>query len=248
MNFSDLRANNPKLYFDGICRGNIPLSDLSPLEPGASSSSPFIEGFLGGPHPPENYAFDYKTNSFPSGVTGSYPKPWLSAAQRLNNASYSFQAGPYARFVKFYSGDSNIPETCLEGQSGGKCGNSGGGGIWGRIGASTQGGTAAFFPQDWYNQNEGTYNAAYWSNYFNLTGNGSWLSKKKWWESTSKATVIIPTSFAPYAFAEIEVAYASPQFDDPEYYRGLDLAIYNDLSLDLLVAMVSIAAVARWVF
>lgn len=247
MNFSDLREHNPKLYFDGICRGNISLSSLSPLEPGASSSSPFIEGFLGGPHPPENYTFNYK-ESFPSGAAGSYPKPWLSAAQRLNNASYSFQAGPYARLVKFKIGDYGLDETCAEGQLEGKCGTSGGGGIWGRVGASSNGGEIKFFPQDWYNQNEGTYNAAYWSNYFNLTGNGSWLSKKKWWESTSKATVIIPTSFAPYAFAEIEVAYASPQFDDPEYYRGLDLAIYNDLSLDLLVAMVSIAAVARWVF
>jgi hypothetical protein len=249
MNFADLKEYNPKLYFDGICRGKIPLSNLNPLSPGNPSSPPFIEGILGGPKPPENYSFDYSGNNIPIGPSGTYPKPWRSAAQFIQDGSYGSQIGPYARFVKFADNDLLIPDTCVSGQKSGKCGSSGGGGIWGRVGLGAGGDVLAFYAQDWYNQSEGTYNAAYWSNHFNLTGNAAWQSKKSWWESCSKATIIIETGFDPYRPAEIEVAYASPQFNDPEYYQGLDLASYPDYSLDLtlLTVMVSVAALARWV-
>lgn len=248
MNFADLREHNPKLYFDGICRGKIPLSNLSPLSPGSPSQNPLIESFLGGPKPPENYTFNYKA-TIPLGPSGTYPKPWRSASQFLQDGSYGSQIGPYARFVKFVDNDLLIPDTCVGGQKSGKCGSSGGGGIWGRLGVAIGGGSVAFYAQDWYNQSEGTYNAAYWSDYFSLTGNAAWQSKQSWWASCSKATIIIETAFPPYRSAEIEVAYASPQFDDPEYFRGLDLAAYPDYSLDLslLTVMISVAAITRWV-
>jgi len=245
MEYLDLGLYNPKLYLDGICRGKIPLSNLFPLSPGNPSSPPIIEGILGGPHPPENYSFDYKqTASIPLGPSGAYPKPWLSASQRLQNVANGSLIGPYARLVKYADNNPLIPDTCTSGQKSGKCGSSGGGGIWGRLGLGA--GVLTFYPQDWYNQSEGTYNAAYWSNQFGLTGNAAWQTKKNWWASTSKATIIAQTSFLPYEDVEVEVAYASPQFDDPEYFRGLDLGVYNDFSLDLLVVMVGIAASLRW--
>lgn len=245
MNFSDVKQHNPKLYLDGICRSKIPLSDIFPLSPGNPSSPPIIEGILGGPHPPENYSFDYKS-SIPIGPGGAYPKPWLSAAQRLQNVSYGSQIGPYARLVKYADNNILIPNTCTSSQKSGKCGSSGGGGIWGRIGVGLGGEGVGFYPQDWYNQSEGTYNSEYWSDYFNLTGNARWQNKKKWWASTSKATILAEATFDPFGTVEVEVAYASPQFDDPEYFKGLDLAVYNDYSLELLTAMVAIAAAVRW--
>ena len=35
-------------------------------------------------------------------------------------------------------------------------------------------------------------------------------------------------------------------FDDPEYWRGMDLATTADHSFDLLIAMVGIAVAMRW--
>jgi hypothetical protein len=246
MDLSDLKAQNPKLYFDAICRGKIPLSDIGPLTPGSISQFPLIESILGGPKPPENYTFDYKGN-IPIGPSGAYPKPWRSAGQFIQDGSYGSSIGPYARFVRFVDNQYDIPDTCVKNQNDGKCGgSSGSGGIWGRLGIGAGGNILGFRAQDWYNQNEGTYNAAYWSNYFGFSGNAAWQSKRDWWASTSKATVIAQVQFSPYANAEIEVAYGSPQFDDPEYFRGLDLSVYPDFSLELLTAMVAIAAAVRW--
>ena len=118
-----------------------------------------------------------------------------------------------------------------------KCGD-----LWGRLGIGLGDNVLTFYPQDWYNQNEGTYNTAFWNNQFGV----NWQTKKSWWSSTSRATVIAQSSFSPYQNVEVEVAYASPQFNDPEYFKGLDLGVYNDYSVELLTAMVAIAAAVRW--
>ena len=238
--FSELKEANPKLYYDGICRGKIPLSELSPLSTGNPASMPLIEGFAGGPHPPQNYTFDPKT-SIPVGSGPGYPKPWRSASQFIQDAAYGSQVGPYARFIRFVDSPS-IPDTCSDNQNNDTpCGGTGGGGVWGRIGISQGGGIYKFYPQDWYNQNEGFYNTAFWNNELNV----EWQTRKDWWASCSKAIIQLPVSFSG-VMAEVQVAYGSPQFNDPRYFKGLDLGVYNDFSFDLLIAMVALAAAVRW--
>ena len=237
----ELKLYNPKLYWDAYGRGTIPSSHAGALVWGSAVSSIFAESFLGGPHQPEYYLLNPDAAP-PLAESGQYPKPWRSAAQKLQNASYTY-VGPYAKFVGFKkcSGSGCVADTCTKSNNNKKPAE-----IWGRYGIALSGpnaGEPAFFPQDWYNPSEGTYNASYFNNQYNL--DPAWQTRKNWWKSTSKKT--ITTYFGTTGLlGEIEVAYNTPLYGTDAYFAGIDLAIYNDFSLDLLVAMVALAAAIRW--
>jgi len=244
----ELKLYNPRLYWDGVGSGKISYSEAGALAWGSAVSSPFIEGILGGPFPPEYFLLDPDANP-PTGESGQYPKPWRSYSQRLQNANYTY-VGPYAKFVGFKSCSSGgcVDDTCTEVNRKSKSKPSA---VWGRYGIALSGpnlGETAFFPQDWYNPSEGTYNANYWNTYFSEQGNPldpEWQLRKDWWGSVSKKT--ITTRFGNSGLiCEIEVAYNTPEFGTDAYFAGIDAAIYNDYSLDLLVVMVGIAALTRW--
>ena len=122
MDYQLLWKYNKRLYFDGVARGNIPFSDLSTnlsdgvLQWGNNASSPMIEGFMGGPFPPDGSSFpkpsDNSMSNIGLGESGAYPKPWRSAAQRNNQLVYT-NAGPYAVLKGFVhgSGDNEIDYT-----------------------------------------------------------------------------------------------------------------------------------------
>lgn len=119
--------------------------------------------------------------------------------------------------------------------------------IYGRLGLILSGGFSGqvgFNPQDWYNQDQGSYDNDYWSDQFELEGDGRWLSKKDWWESATKTVISV---WYGTIKVDVEVATSSKSFDTPEYYKGLDLSTYNDYSLDMLFVMVSLAAATRWI-
>lgn len=239
----ELKLYNPRLYWDGVGRGKISYSESGALVWGAAASSPFVEGFLGGPHAPEYYLLDPDATP-PTGESGQYPKPWRSAAQKLQNANYTY-VGPYASFIGFKkcTGSGCIADTCTEANKNSKVNPSS---VWGRYGIALSGpniGEPAFFPQDWYNPSEGTYNATYWNNQYSL--DPPWDTRKKWWSSVSKKT--ITTRFGNTGLlCEIQVAYNTPLFGTPEYFAGVDAAVYNDYSLELLTVMIAVAAIARW--
>ena len=249
----ELKLYNPKLYWDAYSRGNIPQSHVSSLVWGNPVTNLFAESLLGGPHSPEYNSLplptDYDTPT-QFAESGSYPKPWRSAAQKLQNAQYT-NIGPYACFVGFVECDSSgcVGDTCTETNKKDPAFKETR--IFGRWGLATSGpnsGTGAFFIQDWYSPSEGTYNAHYFNNYFSEQGNPldpEWQLRKDWWESINKVTV--ETYFGNTGLkCKIELAQSFFQFGTPEYFAGIDLAVYPDFSLDLLVAMVAIAAVARW--
>jgi hypothetical protein len=239
----ELKLYNPRLYWDGVGRGEISYSESGGLVWGSAASPPFIEGILGGPHSPEYYLLDPDAVP-PTGESGQYPKPWRSAAQKLQNANYTY-VGPYAKFVGFKkcTGSGCITNTCTEANENSKVKPSA---VWGRYGVALSGpnsGQTAFFPQDWYNPSEGTYDAEYWNTQY--SPEPLWQTRKKWWGSISRKT--ITTRFGNTGLlCEIEVAYNTPQFGTDAYFAGVDASIYNDYSLDLLVIMVGIAALTRW--
>lgn len=246
MGYSIFKSANPKLFLDGIARGIIPYSKSGCNYPvGEGQPNPTITSFLGGPYAPDGSSFNYNSPTVPTGASGSYPKPFLSFSQRTNNATNNF-LGPYARIV----GTSFLPDTCVE-----ECESfpySPGQGVWGRLGIILSGsnaGEVGFFLQDWYNFNDGTYDAAFWSEYFELTGNDSWPDKKSWWKSASKATrtvYIACSGFSSSDMVDVEFAYAAPGFDDPGYFNGPDLSGYSNLSYQMLTLMLALGSLTRW--
>jgi hypothetical protein len=245
----DFKNNNPRLFWDGVGKGKFTYAQGGALQWGNPASPPLIEGILGGPHSPEYYLYDYGSTpegGLTLGNSGQYPKPWTSSSQFITNANYGTFIGPYARFIGFTKGSGSgfVDDTCTDANN--ETSAAGVGSVWGRLGIAISGpeiGERAFFPQDWYNPSEGTFNAAYWNNWYNL--NPPWQSRKDWWASTSKAT--IDATFGNTGLkCKVEVAYNTPLFGDPEYFAGVDAAIYNDFSLDLLVVMVGVAALTRW--
>lgn len=248
MQLSTLKQENPRQYWDLVASGQLSYAEAGALSWGAPVTNLFAESLLNGPNAPDYRSITEPTNgSAPSqfAESGTYPKPWRSAAQKLQNASYT-NVGPYAALIGWSTSDEdticdfknkedNIKPTRL----------------WGRFGVATSGpnsGQGAFFPQDWYNPSEGSYNANYWNNYFAENQNPlnpEWQLRQEWWESITKKTII--TRFENTGIlCKIEVGYKFLDIGDAEYFPGLDLAVYNDFSLDLLVAMVAIAAAARW--
>ena len=116
MDYQLLWKHNRRLYFDGVARGHIPFSDISTnlggnsvLAWGNNASSPMVEGFMGGPHPPDGSSFPKPSDTSPGGIplgeSGAYPKPWRSAAQKIQQATYTM-AGPYALLKGFVHGNS----------------------------------------------------------------------------------------------------------------------------------------------
>jgi len=239
MDLNTLQSVNPQLFWSGVGNGSIPYSSApGNLTWGAAVSSTLVEGILGGPHGP-----DYQSIAVPADFaspsafaeSGRYPKPWRSAAQKLQNASYT-NVGPYAALIGV-GGES----LCCSSDDPGKISR-----VYGRWGTSTSGpniGQGAFFPQDWYNPSEGFYNATYWNDQF--SPDPEWQLRVDWWESIEKVTIqsrIANTGVE----CEIEVAISPFVFGSDEYFAGIDLGVYADFSLDLLVAMVAIAAAVRW--
>lgn len=237
--YNELEVWNPKLWADGICRGKISYSDIGALQTGSAVNNTLIEGILGGPHPPIVYGFNPNGN-VPIGASDTYPKPWRSASQRLQDGSYGSQIGPFARIVSIRNNpnfDNSCVDSCMTGDNI-SCSN----GIWGRLGLGS-GGQLAFRAQPWYDQAEGTYNAEYWNSQYSA----DWDSWKEWWANASKATVnAVWEDLYDKPEVQVEVAYDYIRTSDDDFFPGLDGKVYSDFSLDLLVAMVAIAAFVRW--
>jgi len=244
MDINALYAANPQLFWSGVGTGKIPYSSApGNLAWGNPVTNLIAESYLNGPNAP-----DYRAIAEPTGSSeptefaenGAYPKPWRSASQKLQNAVYT-NVGPYAALIGV-----DGKNLCCSASDPGKIAR-----VYGRWGLATSGPNAAegaFFPQDWYNPSEGTYDANYWNTYFAENQSPlvpEWQLRKDWWESITKVT--IKSKIANTGVdCTIEVAYKFLDIDDVEYFPGLDLATYPDYSLDLLVAMVAIAALARW--
>ena len=239
--FGDLKIWNTALWKDGVCRGEISYSEAGALTPGNIVTNPLIEGFFGAPHNPVNVAFSVNSGSVPIGPSDTYPKPWRSASQKTQDGSYGSQIGPFARLVSL---GNQIPNTCVDG-----CGSGNGGadpcslGLFGRLGIGN-GSYPGFRLQDWYNQNEGPYGAAY----YNELNGTNWHTWKQWWDGASKATIYaVWEDYPGDPLVEVEIAYDITDLGDPDWYPGQNLGLAADASFDLLVAMVAIAAAARWI-
>lgn len=242
-----IRLLNPQLFWDAVGRGSISYSEAGALSWGGPASFPLVESILGGPKPPSTLVYLNAENSSvpPLGNNGSYPKPWLSAAQFLQNANYTY-VGPYAKFVGFSvndcSGSGCIKDRCSKKNKKSKKPSA----IWGRLGYSLSGpnaGVKAFFPQDWYNPSEGTYNAAYWSDYIGIEP--PWHSRKDWWASIGKLTTTCDFGNTGLK-CDVEVAWITSDIGDDDYFAGLNGAALPDFSLELLTVMVGIAVATRW--
>ena len=255
--FADVKAKNPRLFYDGVARGKISYSEIDGIYPGNNPTT--ADTWVGGPHAPEPYSFDPDTEN-PLGASGYYPKPWLGYAQRLTNANYTYLGG-YAKMIGWADGDCSGNECeevslcCTGEESDSSKYTDGFIGIWGRLGvvqSGSQAGGLGFYPMDWQTDTDyselgylGANSAAYWNNHFDLSGNGLWQSKEDWWAACSKKVV---TRFLGNTGIKVrvQVAVGMIPFDDPEYWRGMDLATTADYSFDLLIAMVGIAVAMRW--
>ena len=246
MDVNQLYLDNPTLFWSGVGTGNIPYSEApGNLTWGANVQSLLIESFLGGPHAPDYRPISQPGTNFavPTQLaeSGAYPKPWRSAAQKTQQSSYT-NVGPYAALIGIEG-----KQLCCREDDPAKIAR-----VYGRWGYATSGpaqNQGAFFPQDWYNQDEGTFDAEYWNDYFEVNQPPGlvpeWQLRPDWWGSSEKSTIrayIANTGIE----CQIEVLYEQFDIDDPEYFPGLDLAAYPDFSFDVLVVMISVAAITRW--
>ena len=253
MILDDLKLYNPRLYWDSVARGKIPYSSAGGTT-WAVPTSPMLEGFLSGPKSPDPNSMPMPSSEYDTPTrlaeSGTYPKPFRGGQQYLNNAGTT-NLGPYAALIGFVdcTGSGCTDNSCCSDsnkEEGLKPAR-----LWGRWGVATSGpnsGQGAFFPQNWHDNDDATYNADYWVNYFGSQDppqDIDWRLKKDWWDSVNKVT--IKTYFMNSGLkCEIEVAQSTFEFGSPEYFAGIDLAVYNDYSFDLLVAMVALAAAMRW--
>ena len=244
MNYSELESANPRLFWDGVCRGSIsPSTSNGTLVTGDAAKNPTIEGFLGGPKYPEESSYNPLTTDI-IGPGSGYPKPWRSGSQFTQNASYGSAIGPYAKIVRLPAEDFiGFENTCV-GSKPPRCGGANGGGIYGRLGIG-DGEYLGFRSQDWYNQDEGTFDTAYWNN----RNSTDWLTWKKWWDGATKTTikVIWYVNSSVSVFAEVEVANDTPDIGDTDYFPGPNLNGVANASYDLLTGMVATAIAARWI-
>ena len=263
MNYSDLKFHNPKLFADGVARGLIPSSQItSTLQWGANASIPMIEGIAGGPHSPVGGQFN-PDSGIPLGISGAYPKPWMSAAQRNNQATYTY-AGPFARMLGYVTcgeGQSDysnncMAETCTPDQTTkpplANQPIGGGEGIWGRVGQIQSGsktGEAGFYPQNWHDQDPGNNDADFWNAQATppRTGNDEWTSRPEWWNECEKQTIIVYSTWDLWnQKVEVEVATGFLDFTSTSYYKGESLWGVAALSTTVLTTMVGVAAALRW--
>ena len=235
--FEELKNFNPALYWDGVCRESIPHSQAATLQVGNPVTSSFTEAFLGGPHAPVVTPFD-PTGNIPIGPSDSYPKPWRSASQKLQDASHGSLIGPFARLVR-------IPEevfelnTCCDALVK-SCGGADGG-IYGRLGIG-DGNTIGFRAQGWYSQDEGPYGTAYYNNQ-----GANWPTWKEWWHNGTKATITAIWEDMPgNPEIEVEILYEDLGPGDDGYFGGPGLSGIAPNSYDLLAAMVALAVLLRW--
>jgi len=254
MSYDKLRIANPKLFFDGIDKGFIPSSaHIGEIAIGQAASSPMIEGVMGGPHAPESYTFDPYVG-IPIGANAAYPKPWRSAAQKIQDDVYGAFIGPFAKMVGITDCSQNgtigcTNDTCSKNGPINQSFLASVPEIYGRLGILLDGGYVGeveFRPQNWYHQDQGTRDGPWWSNYFDppITGDQQWLTKKDWWAAATKTVISV---WYGTIKVDVEVATGTLSFDDDEHFPGEDLSAYNDYSLDLLFVMVSVAAATRWI-
>ena len=234
---AQLKEFNPKLFYDGVCRGKISYSEAGALQTGNTVTNLLTEDILGGPHSQENTGYNPLTTDIIGAGTG-YPKPWRSAGQKLQDQSYGSSIGPFARIV---SSTINTPpfDTCVD-----ECENTSDPcekGIFGRIGIG-DGNHLGFRAQPWYDQAEGTYNTAYWQ-----SQGANWDTWKDWWENCTKTTITCIWEDIP-GNPEIQVEVANDYLGpgDDGYFGGGDLSGLAENSYDLLVAMVALAVLIRW--
>ena len=253
MNKSDLKQQNPRLYYDMVASGKIPYSEAGALAWGAPVTNLFTEAFLLGPHAPDHRQIVKPTDfSAPTqfAESGAYPKPWRSAAQKTTNAIHTTM-GPYAALVGWIEGndlDEQVNNLCNENNKFDKIKPTK---LFGRWGIATSGptsGQAGFFLQDWYSPSEGTYDANYWNNYFDSIGAPRippWQLRTDWWESIDKTTILTYVEQTGLV-GLVQVAWRDIDFDDADYFPGLDISGIANASYDLLTVMVSLAAITRW--
>ncbi len=237
MDFNNLKNHNYELFLDGVSNGHIPVSEIGDvLEVGVGQPNEMITGFVGGPHMPEQNKLPKNLNGMSYGASGYYPKPFLSLQQRLNNGIYNY-VGAYAKLIRYKKPYTStcITENCGEDQYVDQE-------IWGRIGTIMSGlysGQMAFYVQDWYNHDDGAYDAAFWSNHSNI--DPPIPDKKQWWDQCTKATHRIRFQNDPVRdFAVVEVAIDNVSVDSDEYFKADDLTSLQDGSLQLLPIITSI--------
>jgi len=235
MNISGLKSHNYELFLDGVSDGAIPYSSVDGvLEVGPNQPNEFVTSFVGGPHLPENNPLPKNLAGTSFGASGYYSKPFLSLGQRFNNSVYS-NVGPYAKLVRYKK---QFTSTCINGE----CGKEQDGTskeIYGRVGKILSGYRAnewGFFIQDWYNHDDGNYDAAFWSERYNM--DPPIPDKKTWWDQCAKATINVYLFNDPLReLCQVEVALSNISSDDDQYFPGEDVRSLNDGSLDILTVL-----------
>ena len=236
MNSNQVKDFNPRLFWDGVCRGTLTYSEAGALPVGNPVTSPFTESFLGGPHAPVTITANPASPII--GASDSYPKPWRSASQKLQDASHGSLIGPFARLVR-------IPEevfelnTCCDALIK-RCGGADGG-IYGRLGIG-DGVNIGFRAQGWYSQDEGSYDTAYYNNQ-----GANWPTWKEWWANGTKETITAIWEDMPgNPLVEVEILFEDLGPGDAGYFPGPGMSGIAPNSYDLLVAMVALAVLIRW--
>lgn len=247
MDYNKLKTHNYELFLDGISTGNIAVSELGGnLEVGPGQPSPLITSFVGGPYLPVSNPLPKTLNGVTYGATGNYSRPFLSVNQHLNNGTYNY-LGVYAKLVRYKK---SILSTCITEQ----CGDEQfvDAEIYGRVGNIMSGayaGQAGFYAQDWYNVDDGAYDAAFWTTHYDPDIDPPIPDKQTWWNQCSKATVRVRFVNDPLReFAEVEVALDNPSSTSPQYYQANDLSIFNIGSLQLLNVMTAlVTSLGVWI-
>ena len=241
MNINAIKLNNYELFLDGVSKGAIPYSEVDGLlEMGSNQPNEIITSFTGGPFLPEDDKIAKNLLGMGTGASGNYPKPFLSLGQRYNNGVYS-NVGAYARMVRYKK---QYTSTCINGE----CGDEQGSqdlAIYGRVGVIAGGaysGQVGFFIQDWYNHDDGTYDAAFWSERYNM--DPPIPDKKTWWDQCTKTTVVVRLYNDPLREkCDVEVAIDNVNIDDDQYFPGEDIRSLNDGSVNILMIFAGLAEI-----
>jgi len=243
MDYNTLKLYNYELFLDGVSEGVIPYSYIDGvLEVGPNQPNPFVTSFVGGPHLPETYRLPKNLAGMSYGASGFYSKPFLSLGQRYNNGVYS-NVGAYAKLVRYQKPNYSttcINDNCEKIQATSKE-------IWGRVGTIVAGayaGQLGFFIQNWYNHDDGQYDAAFWADRYNL----EIPDKKTWWDQCTKVTVQARFYNDPLReICEVEVAVGNTSYDDDQYFRGEDISSLQDASLELLPVITALVSAVGWI-
>jgi hypothetical protein len=247
MNFDIIKTNNFELFLDGISTGNIPVGQLGGnLQVGAGQPNPTITSFTGGPYLPVANALPKNLAGMSYGATGNYSRPFLSVSQYLNNGTYNY-VGVYARLVRYKR---EFTSTCIDSNCEDTQGDNVSKQIWGRVGTILSGlysGQLGFYAQDWYNVDDGTYDAAFWTTHYEPDIDPPIPNKQQWWNQCSKATVRVRFVNDPLrSFADVEVALNNVSSTSPQYYQAEDLSVFNLGSVQLYNLLQSVVT-SLWI-